>query len=163
MSRLDSFIRRMTAQRDCLGAAAALIVGTPGPVFELGLGNGRSYDHLRALLPGREIYVFDRRVAAHPDCVPDADHLFLGDVLEQLPVAAVRFGQRVALAHCDLGSGRAAQDAEVAVALAERLAPLIAPGGVVVSDQALLRLPFERLGAPPDVPPDRYFMYRAEG
>ncbi len=69
MSRLDSFIRRMIAQRDCLAAAARLIGDIPGPVLELGLGNGRTYDHLREILPGREIFVFDRRVAAHPDGV----------------------------------------------------------------------------------------------
>ena len=47
MSRLDSFIRRMQAQRDCLNAAAGLIADVPGVVFDLGLGNGRTFDHLR--------------------------------------------------------------------------------------------------------------------
>ena len=31
-----------------------------GPVIELGLGNGRTYDHLRERLPGRRIIAFDR-------------------------------------------------------------------------------------------------------
>ena len=52
MSRLDSFIRRLEAQRACLALAAGRIGGLPGPVLELGLGNGRTYDHLRELLPG---------------------------------------------------------------------------------------------------------------
>ena len=64
MSRLDSFIRRMQGQRDCLNRAAELIAGIPGPVLELGLGNGRTYDHLKEILPDREIFVFDRRIAA---------------------------------------------------------------------------------------------------
>jgi hypothetical protein len=54
MSRLDSFIRRLEAQRACLGYAAAQIRAIAGPVLELGLGNGRTYDHLRELLPERE-------------------------------------------------------------------------------------------------------------
>ena len=48
MSRLDSFIRRMKAQRACLDWAAQAISDLPGPVFELGLG--KASDH--ALLPG---------------------------------------------------------------------------------------------------------------
>src|SRR5579884_48990 len=101
MSRLDSFIRRLEAQRACLEAAARLIDGIDGAVLELGLGNGRTYDHLRQLFPGRDIYVCDRRVAAHPDCIPPADRLLLGDMRETLPAAAARLGGRVALAHLD--------------------------------------------------------------
>ena len=51
MSRLDSVIRRLRAQQACLERAAALIRGLPGPVFEWGLGNGRTYDHLCQLCP----------------------------------------------------------------------------------------------------------------
>ncbi len=74
MSRLDSAIRRLQAQRACLDAAAALVAGLPGPVLELGLGNGRTYDHLREILPAREIFVFERRIAAHPASIPDERH-----------------------------------------------------------------------------------------
>ena len=42
MSRLDSFIRRMSAQRDCLNHVADLLADVEGPVMELGLGNGRT-------------------------------------------------------------------------------------------------------------------------
>ena len=38
MSRLDSFIRRLEAQRACLNNAAQLIAGVPGNVLEFGLG-----------------------------------------------------------------------------------------------------------------------------
>ena len=55
MSRLDSFIRRALAQRECLANAARRITDIEGPVIELGLGNGRTYDHLRRILPEREI------------------------------------------------------------------------------------------------------------
>ena len=71
MSRLDSAIRRLQAQRDLLNQAAQDIGSMEGVVLELGLGNGRTYDHMRAILPDREIYVFEREVRAHPDCIPD--------------------------------------------------------------------------------------------
>ena len=88
MSRLDSFIRRLEAQRACLDHAAQLIGGLPGNVLEFGLGNGRTYDHLRSRFSGREIYVFDRQVAAHPDCIPPSDRLFIGEFLDTLHLAA---------------------------------------------------------------------------
>ena len=82
MSRLDSFIARMQAQRDCLNFLKPAIDALPGPILEVGLGNGRTYDHLRDLFPGRDIYVFERKVAAHPDCIPPDDRLFLGEARE---------------------------------------------------------------------------------
>ena len=81
MSRLDTFIRRLQAQRLCLDVLAERLQGLPGPVLELGLGNGRTYDHLRERFPGRAIFVFDRQVAAHPDCIPPAEQLRLGDLV----------------------------------------------------------------------------------
>ena len=37
MSRLDSFLRRIIAQRDCLNSAVEVISGIKGPVIELGM------------------------------------------------------------------------------------------------------------------------------
>ena len=119
MSRLDSFIRRLEAQRACLNRAAALISGIDGIVLELGLGNGRTYDHLRELFADRDIYVCERRVAAHPDCVPPPEFLILGDMRETLPGLGSRFGGRVALAHFDAGTG----DRAANLALAAELTP----------------------------------------
>ena len=92
MSRLDSFIARMQAQRDCLNFLKPKIDAVPGPLLEVGLGNGRTYDHLRDLFPGRDIYVFERKVAAHPDCIPPDDRLFLGEAREAIPKAAQKLG-----------------------------------------------------------------------
>jgi hypothetical protein len=160
MSRLDSFLRRLTAQRDCLNAAAALIAGLPGPVLEIGLGNGRTYDHLRGLLRGREIFVFDRQVDAHPDCIPDAAHMILGDFLATLPAALGRIGAPAALAHCDTGSG----DGEASRRQAARLAPLVdalmAHGGIVVSDQPMAVPRWSALPLPEGVRPGRYHLWR---
>ena len=85
MSRLDSFIARMQAQRDCLNFLKPAVDALPGPILEVGLGNGRTYDHLRDLFPGRDIYVFERKVAAHPDCIPPDDRLFLGEARQSIP------------------------------------------------------------------------------
>ena len=162
MSRLDSFIRRLEAQRACLVLAAERIRGLAGPVLELGLGNGRTYDHLRELLPEREIFVFEREVRAHPDCIPDAEHLILGDVRATLPQAHRRLPGPAALAHTDVGTGDAARNAELAAWLAGVLPPLLAPGAWIVSDQAL-RAPALRAQAPPaGIAAERYFLYRRE-
>ncbi len=161
MSRLDSFIRRLEAQRACLDAAAKKIAALEGPVFELGLGNGRTFDHLREVLPGREIFVFERQVAADPDCVPDEAHLLLGDIHQTLPAAVARFGPSVALVHSDVGTGDAAANGRIAAFLATRLPRLLCPGGVVVSDQDLAHDGAEALALPDGVKPGRYFMYRA--
>ena len=159
MSRLDSFIRRLEAQRACLGFAAAQICAMAGPVLELGLGNGRTYDHLRELLPGREIFVFEREVNAHPDCIPDPAHLILGDVRSTLPQARPRLPGPAALAHLDVGTGDAAKNAELAAWLSDALPPLLAHGAWVVSDQALGAPALEAQPPPAGIAPERYFLY----
>jgi hypothetical protein len=163
MSRLDSAIRRLQAQRACLDSAAHAIRQVPGVLFELGLGNGRTYDHLRELCPTREIFVFERQVAAHPDCVPDEAHLYLGDVLETLPRAAERFAGGVALLHADIGTGDAARNARLAAAIQPYLPDLLAPGGVAITDQEMPWAEAEQIALPDGVAPGRYFLYRQRG
>ena len=160
MSRLDSFLRRITAQRDCLDAAVELIRNVPGTVLELGLGNGRTFDHLRQRLPGREIFVFDRRVAAHFDCIPDDDHMILGDFHDTLGTALERLGQPAALAHCDMGSGDGQVDSRLAGTVGPLLAPIMAAGGIVVSDQEMTVEAWEPRTLPLSVAPGRYYMWR---
>jgi len=161
VSRLDSAIRRLEAQRACLDHAAALIRDVPGPVVELGLGNGRTYDHLRQILPGRDIFALDRQVAAHPDCIPDARHLILGDFADTLPAALARIGARAALIHADTGTGEAARNARLAAWLAPHLVALAAPGGIILSDQELVALATQAVPLPQGVPAGRYYLYRA--
>jgi hypothetical protein len=160
MSRLDSFIRRLEAQRACLDHAAGLIAAVDGPVLELGLGNGRTYDHLRQLFPDRDIYVCERRVAAHPDCIPPDDRLILGDMKETLPAAASWLGGRVALAHFDVGTGDAAANLALAATLAPLIAPLLRPGAILVSDPEIACAGLQPLPLPAGVAPGRYHMYR---
>jgi len=161
MSRLDSAIRRLKAQRTCLEHAVGLIRGVPGPVVELGLGNGRTYDHLRQILPDREIFALDRQVDAHPDCVPDPAHLLLGDFADTLPTALARVGARAALIHADTGTGEAARNARLAAWLTPHLVALAAPGGIILSDQALVALAPQALELPEGVPLGRYYLYRS--
>ena len=160
MSRLDSFIRRVTAQRHCLDAAAALIAVLPGVVLELGLGNGRTYDHLREAMPGREIHVFDRQINAHPDCVPDQEHLFLGDFRETLPEAARRLGRGAILIHADIGSGDAAASRALGRTIAPFIAALAAPGARILSDQPLPSDGWRAAALPAGVEAERYHLYR---
>jgi len=162
VSRLDINIRRLQAQRACLNLAAEYIGDLPGPVFELGLGNGRTYDHLREILPDREIFVFDREVAAHPDCIPDPAHLFLGDFQETLRRACARFAGTVALIHADVGSANAARDARLAAVIAGFLPALLRPCGVALSDRDVAFAGAEPVPAPASVAPQVYFLYRRE-
>ena len=161
MSRLDSFIRRLEAQRLCLAFAVANVAELKGPMLELGLGNGRTYDHLRALCPDREIFVFERKVAAHPDCIPDEAHLFEGALEDTMPGAVARLAGSVALIHADLGSGDPVADARTSAVVSAQLPALLQPGALVLSDQPLTSKVVARLPPPDGVQGDRYFIYRA--
>ena len=150
----------MQAQRDLLNATPALIEGLGGPVLELGLGNGRTYDHLRCLFPDREIFVFERHLAAHPDCVPAAPYLIEGDIRETLPRALERLPAPAALVHNDIGTGDAVANAEIAAWLSNTLPSVVRKAGVIVSDQALAHARLSPLPVPAELPADRYFLYR---
>lgn len=160
MSRLDSAIRRLEAQRACLDLGASLVRGMAGAVVELGLGNGRTYDHLRSLLPEREIFVFEREVRAHPDCIPEASHLFLGDLRETLPAAAGRLARQVALLHSDIGTGNPEETGALVREILPSLVRLLRAGAIVASDQSLDHASLGALPLPEGVRPGRYFLYR---
>ena len=160
MSRLDSFIRRLEAQRACLDLAAHLVRELDGDVLELGLGNGRTYDHLRQLFPDRKIYVCERRVAAHPDCVPPAELLLLGDMRDTLQTARELLGGRVALAHLDPATGDVAASRALAAQVAPLIVPLLRPGGVLVSEPAIAWHGLSPMALPEGLTSGRYNLYR---
>ena len=161
VSRLEKAIGRLATCRACLEHAATMIAELPGPVFELGLGNGRTYDHLRQILPGREIYVFEREIAAHPDCLPDDDHLFLGDIADTLPRAVERFAGRVALLHADVGGFDRAGNASIAATIVPFVTRLVRPEGIVVTSVVFDGLePFDPGPLPAGAQPGSYFMHR---
>ena len=158
MSRLESMRRRLTAQIDGLNWAAAVIDTLPGDVLELGLGNGRTYDHLRENLPNRLIWVIDRVLQPHPSCIPSAETFLQGEADDMLKELA-RQGAKIALAHYDFGFGVK----ELDVAEGRRLSPLIAalmvPDGLVVSQQPLVGL--TQIEGPDTIDKERYLFYRA--
>lgn len=162
MSRLDSAIRRLTAQRDLLDWAARVISPT-GLVLELGLGNGRTYDHLRSRLPGREIYAFERSLAAHPDCIPPEGYLIEGDIFETLPLFMERFGRNpAALVHADIGSGDEEANRRLVLRLSPLIESLLQPGGLFLADRAFELPRCMDLSAEAGISKGRYFAYRRE-
>ena len=160
MSRLDSFIRRMTAQRDCLNWAAKAISAIPGPVLEFGLGNGRTYDHLQEILPGRNIYVFERELRAHAISTPPEAFLILGDIEQTLPRTANRLPEKAALAHIDLGTSNVTAYHALASRIGRPVKELMTTGGLIVSNIGLDIPGLTSLDPPPGVKPGRYFIYR---
>jgi len=160
MSRLDSFIRRLKAQRAALNYGLGLIAAVPGPVLELGLGNGRSYDHLRETVRDRRIFVFERKVGAHPDCIPPDQDLILGEVTENLPRTVQLIGAPAAFIHSDLGSGDKVATGKLYQQIAPDLRAALAPRGILVSDQPVETGGLETLTVP-EMIPGRYFVYRA--
>jgi len=160
MTRLDSFIRRMMAQRTLLDLACAEVEGIDGPILEIGLGNGRTFDHIRENLPGRRIIAFDRAKACHPASAPPEGDLVLGEIRE----TAARFaGTGAALVHADIGTGSNELDRRTLTWLPSLVVSLLRPGGIAVSG-----LPLDQPGlvprpVPREVPPGRYFLYRRAG
>jgi hypothetical protein len=157
MSRLDSFIRRIIAQRDILDYISTEVARLEGPILELGLGNGRTYDHLRERLPGRRIVAFDRVLAAHRRSTPDAEDLVIGEIRE---TATAMAGIGAALVHADIGTGYADKDAATLTWLPDLTAKLLRPEGIAVSGLPLDHPELEPLPLPDQVPKDRYFLYR---
>ncbi|GFE50783.1 hypothetical protein So717_25360 [Roseobacter cerasinus] len=160
MSRLDLFINRMVSQRACLDHAATLVGDMPGPVFELGLGNGRTYHHLCSLFSHRDIYVFERAVASHPDSTPPEDRVVLGNVFETLPQALEQFGPTARLIHADLGGHNAEKNDVFAREISPAITPLLAPGGLMVSSDRMYFQDLEEMPLPEGAVPGRCFIYR---
>ena len=157
MSRLDSFIHRLTAQRDILNDIRQTVNEIEGPVLELGLGNGRTFDHLRALFPGKRIIAFDRAVGSHKTSTPAPENIVLGEIRE---TAQTFVGVGAALVHVDIGTGYDDKDAITLTWLPQLAAGLLRPHGLVVSGLELLHPQLEALPICSSVPVGRYFLYR---
>ncbi len=160
MSRLESVIRRLTAQRDILDSVCRRVDALPGPMIELGLGNGRTFDHLRERLPGRRIIAFDRVLGAHAASTPPADDLVLGEIHETAPAFA---GIGAALVHADIGTGYEDRDAVTLTWLPNLVASLLGADAIAVSGLPLDHPRLKPLPLPEGVPPDRYYLYRLAG
>lgn len=158
MSRLDSFINRLTAQRDLLNHIARENLLPPkGAILELGLGNGRTFNHLRELFSDRRIVVFDRAMAAHKSSVPDDENIVLGEISE---TARDFVNQNAAMVHADIGQGYDDADAQTLTWLPDLSVGLLSPGGIAVSGLPLSHTQLTALPLPPGIASDRYFLYR---
>jgi hypothetical protein len=160
MSRLDSFIRRLEAQRLVLNWAAASVRDREGLVLELGLGNGRTYDHLREIMPGRRIVAFDREAKANPRSLPAPGDLVLGDMAATLPAFGATHGRRAVLLHVDATTGVPERDAIALAWLPGHVAALAADDALIVSGSALADEALLATALPEGVPAERYFAYR---
>ena len=164
-SALERFAARLIAQRAFLADAARRIDGLPGPVLEIGLGKGRTFDHLRRLLPGRAIYCFDREHHAPPEESPTAEFLVIGEIQTTLPALAARLGTKAALAHCDIGTRKPERDMAFARYLAATVPGVMAPGGIVLGDRpmespSLAPLPAPDYARPEGIAVWPYYLYR---
>jgi len=160
MTRLDLFIGRMVSQRACIDNAVALTAHMTGPVFELGLGNGRTFDHIRAQVEGRDIFVFERAVASHPSSTPTDEQLVLGDVFDTLPMMLAKHGPVVSFAHADLGGHNLEKNDAFARAISPFVEAVMAPGGIMVASDRMYFDTMVELPRPQGAMPDRAFTYQ---
>jgi hypothetical protein len=157
MSRLDSMLRRFAAQRDGLNWAAEQTADLAGDALDLGLGNGRTYDHLREIMPDRRIWVIDRVLQCHPSCTPPDADLLLGEA-EPMLGKLVESGAKIILAHYDFGFGIKEKDVAEAARLSPMIAQVMQPGGLIISGQPLVG--FKQITGPASIAADRYLFYR---
>lgn len=150
--------RRISAQIDGLNWALAQVKDTPGDTLELGLGNGRTYDHLREYGDGRRIWVVDRQLNCHHTCVPPQEDYLEGEA-DAMMQRLHQNGHRIALAHYELGIGVRPKDEEEAARLSPFLVQLMVPGGIIVSQQPIMGVP--QIGGPDTIAKDRYLFYLA--
>jgi hypothetical protein len=165
MSRLDQFILRLEMQRTLLDHACALLnelgEAMPGPVIELGLGNGRTFDHMRAKLPGRRIVAFGRELHANPKSLPPPGDFILGDIRSTGPAFAEEHGPIAALLHADLGNGVPADDRVLEVWLPGIVHSLLRPGGQALCSTRLVHERLRPLAFPSRSPKYEYYYYEA--
>src|SRR5262245_49386602 len=159
-TRLERLLFRLEVQHRRLNWAFRQIAERPGVVFELGLGLGRTCDHMRRHPPERDIFLFDREIDCFPDCTPDPAHLILGKFSDTLPAAHGRFGGKAVLVNSDVGTYDEVYNTEIAALVSRYLPRLLAQGAVVLSDLPLNLPEAKRLPLPEVVGCWISFIYR---
>jgi len=157
MSRLDSFINRMSAQRDILNHVRDNLSLPDGAVMEVGLGNGRTYSHLRENFADRRVIAFDRKFAAHKTLAPEPGDFIEGEIRE---TGQAFVGTKAALVHADIGTGYEDKDAITLQWLPDMVVGMLEKQGVAVSGLPLSHPQLEELPRLPSVEEGRYFYYR---
>lgn len=163
MSRLDDLVRRMQTQRSVLNRAIKRVreQNLSGMIIELGLGSGRTFDHLRENFPGREVITFDWEMEATKDCVPLKNQFVKGEIEKTFPKFALGKESSCALLHIDIGTRDRERDAKLYSFLSEKIVSILCDGGYVVSDRELVSLKLD----PQDTTQDQlegwpYFFYQ---
>lgn len=157
MSRLDSFINRMSAQRDLLNHIRDTYPLPVGPILEVGLGNGRTYSHLRENFSNHRIIAFDRQLGAHKSSIPAEGDLVLGEIAEK---GQDFIGCGAAMVHADIGTGYPDKDAVTLTWLPDMVAGMLRVGGIALCGLPLNHDRLEALPMLETIEKDRYFLYR---
>ena len=160
LTRLEKTLYRLEAQHACFAWVFEEIADQSGVVFEIGLGLGRTFNHMRHHLPGRDIYTFDRQMNAYPDCTPRDDELVMGEIADTLPLMSKKFAGQVILAHTDIGSFDKALNAEMSSLMSANLLSCLAPNAIIMSDLPLQVPQTSELELPQGARADRYYLYR---
>ena len=160
MSRLEDLTHRFLAQQAALNRAVELVEGLDGVVVELGLGKGRTFDHLRERLPGRDIYAFDRGLFCEAELAPPPAFRVFGDLAETLPDFCRRFAGRAALVHSDIGTRYREADMPLVDFVADHLSVLTRKGGVIATDRPMDGKEWVALPWAGETPRFPYYLYR---
>lgn len=165
VSRLDKAILRFEAQRLLLNSACAEIAERHRPgdglIVELGLGNGRTFDHLRERLPGFRIVVFEREPTANPSTSPSADNLVVGEIVLQVPRFCAANPERALLVHADLGNGLDDYDRELEGWLPAAALALCRPGAILITSTRCDHRHLVDETPPAEIVRYEYYRYRA--
>jgi len=160
MSRLEDLIHRFTVQKSHLDRAIALCKDIEGLVIEVGLGSGRSFDHLREKLNNNPIFTFDYRVETHPGCAPREEQCILGDIEETLPKFSNSRSGQAALIHMDIGTKKYDEDIVLYQKLTPAIIKLMAPKALLVSDRPISDQSLKELEPFGANHPWKYFSYQ---
>lgn len=127
---------------------------------EIGLGSGRTYDHLRNYLPDYEIYAFDFKVECHPSCTPPPEYTVLGPAEETFPEWSKQRKGAASFVHCDIGTTDLVRDKAVYEKMLPHILHVTSQNGLVLSDRMLIDSSLLPIPLPGNTEEWPYFLYR---
>lgn len=136
MSRLEEMVARYTSQRDILNFSLDMIPVGEGLIgIELGLGSGRTYDHLREKLPEMQIFTFDRKCEIHPRIQHPGKYFIEGEITSTFPAFAKKHKDAASFVHIDLGTSQKEQDQKLYQELEPSIREILIQDGLLISDR----------------------------
>ena len=160
MSRLEDLTYRFLTQWAVLDRAVEIIAELDGIIVELGLGKGRTFDHLRERMPDREIFVFDHELSCEREFAPSSEFWVFGDIKSTLPKFCEPRRGKVALVHSDIGSRDRKRDMPLVEFVAGHLSLIMKDGGVIASDRPMPGNGWSILPELQEMKRFPYYMYR---